>query len=138
MTAFDLQQIKDAGWLNEANYIDGHWVAADDSSYFGVNDPSTETQIGRIPWRGAVETRRAIDADQAAFACWSLVEAGLADLVAFSRPFIGDPGFPRRIANSWSFNALNAAGLYGGDEQGFTDYPQYAPYTSNVKQEVLS
>ncbi|WP_434701494.1 NAD-dependent succinate-semialdehyde dehydrogenase [Pseudomonas sp. D1-36] len=75
MTAFNLQQIKDAGWLKEANYIDGLWVAADDASHFAVNDPATESQIGQIPWSGAVETRRAIDAAQAAFASWSLTTA---------------------------------------------------------------
>ncbi|MFW9267919.1 NAD-dependent succinate-semialdehyde dehydrogenase [Pseudomonas sp. NR3] len=75
MTAFNLQQIKDAGWLKEANYIDGLWVAADDASHFAVNDPATENQIGQIPWSGAVETRRAIDAAQAAFASWSLTTA---------------------------------------------------------------
>lgn len=75
MTTFNLEQIKDAGWLKEANYIDGQWVSADDSSSLGVNDPATETQIGQIPWSGAVETRRAIDAAQAAFSSWSLTTA---------------------------------------------------------------
>lgn len=75
MTTFNLEQIKDAGWLKEANYIDGQWVSADGASLFGVNDPATEIQIGQIPWSGAVETRRAIDAAQAAFTSWSLTTA---------------------------------------------------------------
>ncbi|MBA1272925.1 NAD-dependent succinate-semialdehyde dehydrogenase [Stutzerimonas azotifigens] len=75
MTTFNLQQIKEAGWLKEANYIDGQWLPADDASLFAVNDPATETQIGQIPWSGAVETRRAIDAAQVAFTSWALTTA---------------------------------------------------------------
>ncbi len=54
-----------------------------------------------------------------------LIEQGLADFVAFGRPFIANPDLPQRIANGWPLNALNATGLYGGTEQGFTDYPRY-------------
>ncbi|MBA1272924.1 alkene reductase [Stutzerimonas azotifigens] len=67
-----------------------------------------------------------------------LIDAGLADLVAFGRPFIANPDLPQRIANGWPLNALNAAGLYGGGEQGFTDYPRYSPAKSDVKEELLS
>ncbi|WP_434568423.1 alkene reductase [Pseudomonas sp. Z3-8] len=58
-----------------------------------------------------------------------LIESGLADLVAFGRPFIANPDLPQRIANGWPLNALDATGLYGGNEQGFTDYPRYYPST---------
>jgi N-ethylmaleimide reductase len=67
-----------------------------------------------------------------------LIESGLADLVAFGRPFIANPDLPRRIANGWPLNPLNAAGLYGGTEQGFTDYPRYSPVKLAAKTEVLS
>lgn len=73
---YTLEQIKTAGWLKEANYIDGQWVAADDGRVFGVDDPATEAQIGQIPWAGALETRRAIDAAQSAFTTWSMTTAG--------------------------------------------------------------
>lgn len=55
-----------------------------------------------------------------------LVEAGLADLIAFGRPFIANPDLPARILNDWPLNPLNPATLYGGAEAGFTDYPVYA------------
>jgi N-ethylmaleimide reductase len=55
-----------------------------------------------------------------------LIEAGLADLIAFGRPFIANPDLPARIANGWPLNALAAATLYGGGAQGLTDYPVYA------------
>lgn len=67
-----------------------------------------------------------------------LVDAGLADLIAFGRPFIANPDLPRRIAKGWPLNALNPANLYGGGEQGFTDYPLYASSEFDVKKKVLS
>lgn len=55
-----------------------------------------------------------------------LVEAGLADLIAFGRPFIANPDLPARIVNGWPLNPVNPATLYGGTEAGLTDYPVYA------------
>ena len=74
MTA-SIEQIKAAGWLRQANYIGGEWVPADDGQVYGVDDPATGTRIGEIAWSGPVETRRAIDAAQAAFASWSMTTA---------------------------------------------------------------
>jgi N-ethylmaleimide reductase len=54
-----------------------------------------------------------------------LVEAGLADLIAFGRPFIANPDLPARISNGWPLNSVNPATLYGGTAAGFTDYPAY-------------
>jgi len=67
-----------------------------------------------------------------------LVDAGLADLIAFGRPFIANPDLPRRIAKGWPLNALDPTHLYGGGEQGFTDYPLYASSEFDVKKKVLS
>lgn len=55
-----------------------------------------------------------------------LVDAGLADLIAFGRPFIANPDLPKRIAQGWPLNPLDHATIYGGTEKGFTDYPVYA------------
>ena len=54
-----------------------------------------------------------------------LIEAGLADLIGFGRPFIANPDLPARIANGWPLNAVNPATMYGGKEEGYTDYPAY-------------
>ena len=70
-----LQRLKSAGWLREANFIDGHWVAADDGRTVAVDDPATGQQIGMIAKSGAAETHRAIDAADAAFAEWSTTTA---------------------------------------------------------------
>lgn len=55
-----------------------------------------------------------------------LIEAGLADLIAFGRPFIANPDLPARIANGWPLNPLDPATVYGGAEKGLTDYPSYS------------
>ncbi|MBN6776192.1 alkene reductase [Pseudomonas granadensis] len=55
-----------------------------------------------------------------------LLESGLADLVAFGRPFMANPDLPARIANGWALNALNPATVYGGGAEGYTDYPAYS------------
>lgn len=54
-----------------------------------------------------------------------LIDAGLADLIAFGRPFIANPDLPARIANGWPLNPVNPATLYGGTEVGYVDYPVY-------------
>jgi N-ethylmaleimide reductase len=54
-----------------------------------------------------------------------LLEKELADMIAFGRPFIANPDLPARILNGWPLNPVQAATLYGGSEQGYTDYPSY-------------
>ena len=51
------------------------------------------------------------------------VASGAADLVAFGRPFIGNPDLVRRLREDAPFAALNRDTLYGGDAAGYTDYP---------------
>ncbi|QXD14282.1 alkene reductase [Rhodocaloribacter litoris] len=48
---------------------------------------------------------------------------GHADLIAFGRLFIANPDLPRRIAEGAPLNEPDPATFYGGDEQGYTDYP---------------
>ncbi|OPA84529.1 alkene reductase [Pseudomonas fluorescens] len=55
-----------------------------------------------------------------------LLDAGLADLIAFGRPFIANPDLPQRLFNGWPLNPLRAEGMYGGGEAGYIDYPAYA------------
>ncbi|QHF44510.1 alkene reductase [Pseudomonas sp. S35] len=55
-----------------------------------------------------------------------LVEAGLADLIAFGRPFIANPDLPQRIFKGWPLNPLREAGMYGGGEEGYIDYPSHS------------
>ena len=61
-----------------------------------------------------------------------LLDAGLADLVAFGRPYIANPDLPARLAHGWPLNSIDGGTLYGGAEQGYTDYPVYAGAAGRV------
>ncbi|QLY60693.1 alkene reductase [Citrobacter freundii] len=53
-----------------------------------------------------------------------LLSAGIVDLVAFGRPFIANPDFPRRLKENLPLSEMgNPATLFGGSEVGYTDYP---------------
>jgi N-ethylmaleimide reductase len=54
-----------------------------------------------------------------------LLEAKLADLIAFGRPYIANPDLPQRIANGWPLTPVDPASLYGGGAAGLIDYPVY-------------
>jgi N-ethylmaleimide reductase len=54
------------------------------------------------------------------------IESGLADLVAFGRPFINNPDLVERMANDWPLSQdLDMDLFYTADEKGYTDYPIY-------------
>jgi N-ethylmaleimide reductase len=52
-----------------------------------------------------------------------VIASGRADMVAFGRPFISNPDLVHRLRIDAPLNELNAATLYGGGAQGYTDYP---------------
>ena len=51
---------------------------------------------------------------------------GYADLVAFGRPFIANPDFPRRLADGVPLSDFDGSTLFGGDAAGYTSYPEAA------------
>ncbi|MGE1155168.1 alkene reductase [Pseudomonas kitaguniensis] len=53
------------------------------------------------------------------------LKAGIADLVAFGRPFIRNPDLVDRLRNQWCLMPYSKDELYGGGEGGYTDYPCY-------------
>ena len=54
-------------WLREGNFINGAWVGADSGETIDVTNPATGEVIGTIAKSGDAETKRAIDAAEAAF-----------------------------------------------------------------------
>jgi succinate-semialdehyde dehydrogenase/glutarate-semialdehyde dehydrogenase len=62
--------LKDADLFRQANYIDGAWVQADSGKTIAVRNPATGEVIGNVPALGRAETRRAIEAANAAWPAW--------------------------------------------------------------------
>ncbi|MFL6172833.1 MAG: N-ethylmaleimide reductase [Marmoricola sp.] len=56
-----------------------------------------------------------------------LVGLGLIDAAAFGRAFIANPDLPERIRTGAELNEPVPATFYGGDAEGYTDYPAVAP-----------
>jgi N-ethylmaleimide reductase len=52
-----------------------------------------------------------------------VLSSGYADLVAFGRPFVANPDFPRRLADDLPLAGFDDSTLFGGDERGYIDYP---------------
>ncbi|RPI42855.1 MAG: NAD-dependent succinate-semialdehyde dehydrogenase, partial [Betaproteobacteria bacterium] len=72
-----LQQVKtespklnDPKLFRQQCYIDGAWIDADDKSTITVVNPANGTVVGTVPRLGQAETRRAIEAANAAWPAW--------------------------------------------------------------------
>ena len=63
-------QLKDPSLLRQQAYLNGEWTDADNGTTLAVTNPATGAQIGTIPNMGTAETRRAIDAANAAWPAW--------------------------------------------------------------------
>ena len=63
-------QLNDSSLFRRQCYIDGAWVDADSGETIDVTNPATGDVLGTIPKAGAAETRRAIEAAQAAYPAW--------------------------------------------------------------------
>jgi N-ethylmaleimide reductase len=87
-----------------------------------------QTFSGRIMYAGGYTAERGT----------RLLESGLADLIAFGRPFIANPDLPERLANNWPLNAIDPATMYGGTEHGYTDYPVFSDTGSSTINKELS
>ncbi|MFZ1977478.1 MAG: alkene reductase, partial [Bacteroidota bacterium] len=55
------------------------------------------------------------------------LQGGLADLIAFGRPFINNPDLVERFVHGWPLaKELDMNTFYTPGEKGYTDYPSYA------------
>lgn len=62
--------LKDPTLFRAQCYIDGRWLDADKGETIAVTNPATGETIGTIPKMGVAETRRAIEAANAAYPAW--------------------------------------------------------------------
>ena len=65
------EELKDSRLFREACYVDGQWVQASSGQTIAVDNPATLETIGHVPKLSGAETRRAIEAANAAFPAWS-------------------------------------------------------------------
>jgi len=66
----DLIPLSDKSLFRERAYIDGHWEHAADGRTWQVVNPATGRVIGHVPHMGSADTRRAIEAADAALPDW--------------------------------------------------------------------
>ncbi|MEQ9449220.1 MAG: aldehyde dehydrogenase family protein, partial [Rhodospirillaceae bacterium] len=62
--------LDDTSLFREACYIDGEWRDADSGDTIEVTNPASGKVLGTVPKMGAGETRRAIEAANAAYPSW--------------------------------------------------------------------
>jgi succinate-semialdehyde dehydrogenase / glutarate-semialdehyde dehydrogenase len=65
-----MQRITHTNLIREACYVGGKWIQADSGKKITVINPATEKSIGDVPDCGQNETRRAIEAANAAWHDW--------------------------------------------------------------------
>ncbi|ART63052.1 NAD-dependent succinate-semialdehyde dehydrogenase [Kushneria marisflavi] len=62
--------LNDAALWQETGFINGQWCRADDDTTIEVIDPASGERLAAVPAMGAGETRRAIEAAEAAWPAW--------------------------------------------------------------------
>jgi len=73
MTSFKLE---DPQLFRQQCFIGGQWQDADNGATLTVTNPATGDSLGTVPKMGAAETRRAVEAADAAWAAWRDRNAG--------------------------------------------------------------
>lgn len=72
---------------------------------------------GKIIWCGGFKSRERAQA---------ALDTGLVDLIAFGRPFIGNPDLVERLERGWPLTEADRSTYYTRrGEAGFTDFPRY-------------
>jgi len=63
-------ELKDSSLLRDRCFVGGEWIAAAGGGAIKVDNPATGAIVGSVPALGAPETKRAIDAANAALPAW--------------------------------------------------------------------
>ncbi|WP_079204485.1 NADP-dependent succinate-semialdehyde dehydrogenase [Pseudomonas sp. CC6-YY-74] len=68
-------ELKDPSLLRQQAYVNGQWCEADSGARTEIFNPANAEKIGSVPNMGRAETRRAIEAAQAAQPAWRALTA---------------------------------------------------------------
>lgn len=86
--------------------------------------PDTEfTDQLRELWNGTLILNPFTPGAYTAPEALKLIDTGAADLVSFAALFLANPDLPRRLKAGGPFNTPDFGRAFGGDHQGYTDYP---------------
>jgi N-ethylmaleimide reductase len=61
-----------------------------------------------------------------------LIADGLADSIAFGRPYIANPDLPGRFLAAAPLNEVDWATVYSSGPKGYIDYPVFDAMTSEL------
>jgi N-ethylmaleimide reductase len=86
----------------------------------GDIEPVASMHLRKI-FKGPIISAGGFDKDKAN----GILADGYADLVAFGRFFIANPDLPFRFRNGLPLNPYDRDTFYGGNAEGYTDYPFY-------------
>ncbi len=109
-----------AGMLEDRGV--GYLHVADTNAWGGDPDMDRILSIVRPSYSGVLIGNAGMTPETAA----DRLAKGDLDAVAFGRSFIANPDLPERIAAGGPYNEFRSVGLYGGSEEGYTDYPDLA------------
>jgi N-ethylmaleimide reductase len=84
------------------------------------NVPSA-MELFRPIWKGKLIAAGGFTGETAEAA----IAQGHADAIAFGRIFISNPDLPRRLQLGFPLTPYNRKTFYGGEEAGYTDYPEH-------------
>ncbi len=70
-----MKNLENKNLFRQQGYLNGKWVDADNNAVIEVSNPATGEILGTIPNMGPAETRRAIEAANAAFPGWRALTA---------------------------------------------------------------
>lgn len=106
-----------ANMLNEFGVVYVH--IADTNGWGGDPDMDKILEIVKPGYSGVLIGNAGMTPESAA----QRVSSGDLDAIAFGRMFIANPDLPTRIQRSGPYNELRNVGHYGGDHEGYIDYP---------------
>ncbi|RYE73690.1 MAG: aldehyde dehydrogenase family protein, partial [Oxalobacteraceae bacterium] len=70
-----MPNLKDPSLLRQQAFVGGAWCDADDGQTIAVTNPANGETVASVPHMGAAETKRAIDAANAAWPAWRKLPA---------------------------------------------------------------
>ena len=95
-------------------------------AYFHLMEPNqwgSETNLDAAFFRPIFNGRLMVNGNYNRDRGNEVLSSGNADLVSFGRTFIANPDLPKRLANDAPLNEPDPSTFYGGDEEGYVDYP---------------